>query len=463
MSMGSQPRICIIGAGPCGLTALKNLLAYGLDNVTCYDESDAIGGNWVFSERPGRTSVHETTHIISSKALSAFEDFPMSADYPEFPSHRQMRAYFESYADYFKLATYIQLRTRVEQAKQEDDGRWSLQLADSKGRSEAQFDYLIVCSGHHRESEIPAYPGHFSGESLHSADFKRAARFGGKRVLVVGGGNSACDIAVDVARVAAHTCISMRRGYHIVPKIVFGRPVDSQYLTAQRIPRWLQQPVLNALLRLVVGRWKRYGLQAPTSRPLETHPTLNSSILDALSHGTVLPRVGIERLDGNAVRFRDGTVESFDTIIWATGFKITYPFLDSSVVDWDTSRSAPLYRKMMHGRIANLYFIGLFQPIGCIWRLADYQGRIAALQIAGRLDRPADIAKRIEREMHVPHWNFDVTARHAVEVDYHRFRKELLDELSRGGVTMDDIWSAAPQRVATLATFSKGEMTRPAA
>ena len=81
------------------------------------------------------------------------------------------------------------------------------------------------------------------------------------------------------------------------------------------------------------------------------------------------------------VHFRDHTAEMFDAVLWATGFRISFPFLDASSIDWDTSRSPPLYLKMMHPRFENLFFIGLFQPIGCIWRLADHQARIAALQI----------------------------------------------------------------------------------
>ena len=143
----------------------------------------------------------------------------------------------------------------------------------------------------------------------------------------------------------------------------------------------------------------------------------------------MLARPGVERFEGNLAHFHDGTVEPFDTILWATGFCIAFPFLDAAVIDWDTSRPPPLYLKMMHPRIDNLFFIGLFQPIGCIWRLADHQGRIAALQIAGRLPRPADIAARIRSAS--PHWRFETTPRHAVEVDYHDFRRELMGALSR--------------------------------
>jgi hypothetical protein len=160
------------------------------------------------------------------------------------------------------------------------------------------------------------------------------------------------------------------------------------------------------------------------------HPTLNTNVLSALRDGTVLTRTGIERFDGQSIHFRDGRVEAFDTVVWATGFHISFPFLDAAIVDWDTTRPPPLYLKMMHRRLANLFFIGLFQPIGCIWRLADHQAKIAALQIAGRLQRPADIGARIERENRSPHWQFDEAARHAVEVDYHDFRRELIRELA---------------------------------
>jgi hypothetical protein len=420
-----QPRVCVIGAGPCGLTTLKNLLAAGLSNVVCYDESEAIGGNWVFCENADRTSVYFSTHIISSKKLSEFEDYPMPADYPDFPSHRQMRAYFDSYAAHFGLEPLIRLRTRVERAVREPDGRWSVTLS---GGGRETFDHLIVCSGHHREPYIPQHAGEFTGEILHSRDFKRAERFRERRVLVIGGGNSACDIAVDISRVALRTCISLRRGYYIVPKILFGRPIDLLYEKARKLPRVVVQPLLLALLRLGIGPWDKYGLTPPECGPLEMHPTLNSDILNALRHGRVLARPGVERFDGSMVHFRDRTAEPFDTVLWATGFRISFPFLDSSVVDWDPSRPPPLYLKMMHPRIENLFFIGLFQPIGCIWRLADHQARIAALQIAGRLPRPADIAARISSE--TPHWHFEKTPRHAVEVDFHDFRRDLMGALS---------------------------------
>jgi cation diffusion facilitator CzcD-associated flavoprotein CzcO len=425
------PRICVIGAGPCGLTSLKNLLQAGLGNVVCYDDSDAIGGNWAYSERTDRTSVYECTHIISSKRLSSFDDFPMPADYPDFPSHRQLLRYFRDYAKAFDLERCIRLGTRVESATLRSDSRWSLQVTQGSERREEVFDHLMICTGHHREPHLPQYPGTFSGAITHSNLYRRPDPFRGQRVLVVGAGNSACDISVDIARVAEKTCISMREGTYIMPKLMFGHPIDEVYaFFKSKIPKPVFQRVMRWGLWLSIGPWENYGLQTPTCEPLEQHPTLNTSILEALRHGKVLARVGIERFDGSTVYFRDGRQDDFDTIVMATGYHTVFPFLPASVVDWDTAKPPPLYLKMMHRSIPSLYFIGLFQPIGCIWQLADYQARIAAWQIQGRLQRPADIAARVGKEVASPHWRFRHSPRHAIEVDYHDFRRELLGELA---------------------------------
>jgi cation diffusion facilitator CzcD-associated flavoprotein CzcO len=410
----SGPRVCVIGAGPCGLATIKNLIAAGIGNIVCYDERDTIGGNWVFTDARGRSSVYETTQLISSRRYTEFADFPMPADYPDYPFHWQMRAYLDAYATHFSLLPFVRLQTRVEQAELSPDGKWRVRLSETKGRADEVFDHLIVCSGHHHAPLLPQYPGHFDGESRHSVDYKRAAPFAGKRVLVVGGGNSACDIAAEISRVAARTCISMRRGYWILPKRVRGEPVDNLYAWLRMLPRPIVPPASRVATRLIVGSWAKYGLQKPQGAPVTMHPTLNTVILAALRERRVIPRVAIERLDGGCVRFRDGASDVFDAIVWATGFRVVFPFLGTDIVDWDTAKTPPLYLKMMHERIANLFFVGLFQPLGCIWRLADYQARIAALQIAGRLARPEDIESRIDHEMHTPHWRFDATPRHAI-------------------------------------------------
>jgi hypothetical protein len=219
-----------------------------------------------------------------------------------------------------------------------------------------------------------------------------------------------------------------------LPKIIFGRPIDQLYARARNhwfryAPRFVLEAAVSAIVSLEVGPWRKYGLQTPKGKPTSMHPTLNSAILAALRDGAVRARPGIARFDGRQVHFSDGTSDIFDTIIWGTGYRIGYPFLDDTIMEPDFAHAPPLYLTMMHPEMANLFFIGLFQPIGCIWRLADYQARIAALQITGALKRPADVAARAVREVSARRQRFGTAPRHLVEVDYHDFRRTLLREL----------------------------------
>jgi cation diffusion facilitator CzcD-associated flavoprotein CzcO len=367
--------------------------------------------------------------------MSSFDDFPMPKDYPDFPSHRQVLAYFTDYARAFQLAPHIRLGSHVERCTLDGDGRWTVRVIANGETREERFDSLLVCSGHHREPFVPPYPGTFTGKIIHSSTYKRPDPFRGQRVLVVGAGNSAIDIAVDVARLASRAALSLREGTYFFPKLMLGQPIDILYaFWKDKIPPPLLQSALKLWLRLAIGRWEDYGLQTPTYPPLEKHPTVNSSVLEALRQGRLVARRGIERFDGQSVHFTDGTREEFDAIILGTGFRTSFPFLSKQVVDWDMAKPPPFYLRMMHPTIPSLFFIGLFQSVGCIWRLADYQARIAALQISGRLKRPADIATRIRHEVAHPRYRFDPSPRHAMEVDYHAFRRELMRELAPAGV-----------------------------
>jgi hypothetical protein len=422
-------RVCIIGAGPSGLAAIKNLQEEGVTDITVFEKNNQIGGNWVYDERNDHSSVYETTHIISSKRWSEFEDFPMPAHYPDYPSHTLVLDYFKSYADHFDLTKYIRFNTNVLKVEHTNHGQWKVIFENEQGTHEEFFDYLLVANGHHWDPCMPEYPGEFSGQLLHSHQYKKASVFKDQRVLVVGGGNSACDIAVEVARVASQMCISMRRGYHIFPKFVFGKPTDDAVAKIRWMPSWLRQKFLSFCARLLQGRYAKYKLMKPDCGPLEIHPTINTELLYFIRHGEVFPRPGITHFEGKRVYFTDGESEEFDTVIFATGYKISFPFLDKGIADFSNSTKIPLYRKMMHPDYDNLYFIGLWQPQGCIWPLADYQSKIAARIIMGTLKRPDKLLEKTLQEMNKPHYRFKSHTRHAVEVDYHKFRRELLDML----------------------------------
>jgi len=425
-----SPRICVIGAGPSGIAAIKNLQEQGLTDITVFEKNNQIGGNWVYDEQNSHSSVYETTHIISSKRWSEFEDFPMPWEYPDYPSHSQLLSYFNNYVQHFDLHQYIRFNTNVLKVNRLDNGQWQVVFEDEHGVHDACYDYLLVANGHHWDPFLPEYPGEFTGDMLHTHQYKKAETFKDKRVLVIGGGNSACDVAVEISRISPHACISMRRGYHIFPKFIFGKATDDAVAKIQWMPSWMRQKIISLFIRVLQGRYPKYHLMKPDCGPLEIHPTINSELLYFIRHGKIRPCPGITHFEGNKVYFTSGKFDTFDTVIFATGYKISFPFFDKSCIDFSGSTKIPLYRKMMHADYDNLYFIGLCQPQGCIWPLADYQSKIVARIISGTLDRPAELHKKIAQEINKPHYRFKSNMRHALEVDYHIFRRELLDMLS---------------------------------
>ena len=429
----TNPKICIIGAGPCGITAAKNLLQQGLTNFIVFEKNGQLGGNWIYDEQGEHSSVYETTHIISSKKMSEYEDFPMPSHYPDYPSHDQLLKYFNDYADHFGVNEYIRFNTQVKSVTQGAENKWQVVYQNEIGEREEMFDYLFVANGHHWDPLMPSYSGKFDGKVMHAHEYKKAAPFKDERVLVVGGGNSACDIAVETSRLSAKTCISMRRGQHMFPKFICGKPTDVAFAHISWMPLWCKQLITAWVIRIIQGRYAKYKLKKPVGKPLQVHPTLNSELLYFIRHGKIFPRPGIERFDGNTVHFTDGKQEEFDTVIFATGYRINFPFFDKKLIDYSMLIHIPLYRKMMHPELNNLYFIGLFQPQGCIWPLADYQARIAASIIKGSLKKPTDLVKKIENEIKKLRSQFKQNTRHALEVDYKTFRQQLLNELKKGG------------------------------
>lgn len=427
MGSAAAPRVCVIGAGPSGLAAAKKLVDAGFDPVV-YEQNAEVGGNWLFTGEPGHSSVFESTHIISSKAFSQYADYPMPADWPDYPSRRLLIGYFQGYARDFGLLDRIRLRTAVTRCAPAPQGGWSVATRGPAGAATRVFDHLLVANGHHWHPRLPRYPGAFAGRLLHSHDFKSARGFEGRRVLVIGGGNSACDCAVELSRVAAFTAISLRRGYWFLPKFMLGEPNDVLYARLLFLPPRLRQKLMRLTLRLLMGPFSRYGLQQPDHDLLESHPTLNSELLERLRHGDIAPRVDVERLDGPQVRFKDGRVEEYDAIVACTGYEIRFPFLDPDLVDYSTG-DVPLYLRVFHPTLRGLYFIGLVQPLGCIWPLAELQGELVARVIAGRVRLPGDLEARAHAEVHCTPYRFMATPRHTVEVDYHEYSRRLISAL----------------------------------
>ncbi len=362
--------MAVIGAGPVGLAIAKGLKEHGIPYEQLEADTD-VGGNWYHG-------VYETAHIISSKKTTEYSDFPMPADYPDFPSRRQMLDYLRSYADHFNLRSQIQFKTKLVMACPQPDGRWELELSNGEKRI---YKGLLVCNGHHWDKRFPTYPGKFEGEYIHSKDYKKTEQLTDKRVLVVGGGNSACDLASEAARVAQCSHISLRRGYWFLPKTIAGIPM------VELIKGWMPVPaqrlMLRAVLRIIFGKYERYGLPRPDHKIFEAHPTVNSELLHYVKHGRIKPRPDISRFEGRNVIFVDGSEDEYDMVICATGYNVSIPFLPHGMVPVKGS-IAQLYAGIALPDYKNLYIIGTSQPrygFGPLATIgADLIARIVKLQ-----------------------------------------------------------------------------------
>jgi hypothetical protein len=419
-------RVVIIGAGCSGLTAIKAMLDRGIQSVVCLEQNDEVGGNWLYSGSPSHSSVCETTHLISSKTLSQFEDFPMPADYPDYPSHRQVLSYFKAYTDAFGLRPFIRFGQKVERATRQPGGGWSVRT----DKEEFFADYLVVSNGHHHVPRHPELPGTFTGEYLHAHQFKNNRGFEGKRVLVIGAGNSGCDCAVECSRVADRVDISIRRGHYIVPKFMMGKPTDLFNAGTLWVPSFILNPLRRLALYMQIGSYESYGLDDPDFPVTRDHPTVNSELLYQLRHGRVTRRRGIRAVEGRRVVFDDGYSAEYDVILAATGYKIATPFLDPQLLDFSDSDRLELYLRMFYASIPDLVFIGLTQPQGAIWPLSELQARLAAAYIDGAYLWPEDMQPRAEAEADAIGQQFLKSKRHTIEVDFHAFRKRLKKELA---------------------------------
>lgn len=424
----------MIGAGSSGIAALKALAERGIP-VDCFECSDRVGGNWVFGNRNGMSSAYRSLHTNTSRDRMGYSDFPMPASYPDFPHHTQIADYFEDYARHFGLMERITFETRVERATRDPaDGTWAVTLDTGETR---RYDALLVANGHHWDPRWPEppYPGSFNGVQMHAHHFVDAADWREKNVLVVGMGNSATDIAVESSFVARRTFVSGRRGEHVVPKYVLGRPVDQIAVSplTPLVPFAVRHAFFRAIYRLAVGRVEDYGLPKPDHRLLESHPTLSADFLGRVAVGEVTWKPAIAALEGDAVRFVDGSIEPIDVIVWATGYKITFPFFDQEFI------SAPdnellLYRRVFKPGVENLFFIGLLQPLGALMPLAEAQGCWVASYLHGgyRLPPRSEMEREMRREHERMRRRYVASKRHTMEVDFDDYLFALRRELRAG-------------------------------
>jgi dimethylaniline monooxygenase (N-oxide forming) len=380
------------------------------------------------------SSAYRSLHINTSRERMEYSDFPMPKAYPDFPHHTHIAEYFDSYVDHFGFRDRIHFQTGVERAARAADGTWELALDGGETR---RFDALLVANGHHWDARWPepAFPGSegFGGVQMHSHDYKGEdpGFFRDKTVVVLGMGNSAMDIAVEASFSAAHVYLAARRGAHVVPKYLFGRPIDQ--LGGTKVPFAVRSRVLRGMLKVSLGDMERYGLPKPDHRFGEAHPTVSDDILSRMAHGTITAKPNIASLTRDGVRFADGTEVEADVVVYCTGYKVTFPFFDPGLVS-APDNDLPLFRRTFHPDFADLFFIGLLQPLGAIMPIAEVQSRWVSDYLRGRyaLPAPGELRADIERERERMFKRYVRSKRHTMQVDFDDYLAALAKERRRG-------------------------------
>ncbi|MPY56572.1 NAD(P)/FAD-dependent oxidoreductase [Streptomyces spongiae] len=359
----------MVGAGPAGLAVARALAERDLP-YTHIERHTGPGGLWDINN-PG-SPMYESAHFISSKTLSGFGGHPMPDHFADYPPHRQILSYLTSFAEAYGLRERIEFGTEVRTVEKNTDGTWTVTRADGRASVHAQ---VVMCTGSQWHPNIPEIPGEFTGEIRHTVTYRSADELRGKRVLVVGAGNSGLDIACDAARTADHAVISMRRGYWFIPKHLFGRPVDTIAAGGPHLPMWLQQKVFGTLLRLLNGDPRRLGLQKPDHKLFETHPAINTMLLHHLQHGDITARPGIVRTDGRTVHFTDGTSDEFDLILLATGYVHRVPAAQKYFGD---EQHPDLYLSSFSRDHEGLFGVGFVETNSGAYQLFDSQAQLIA-------------------------------------------------------------------------------------
>lgn len=394
----SEHRYAVIGAGPSGLSAARALQKAGID-FDGYEASRGVGGLWDI-ENP-RSTMYESAHLISSRTTTEFAEFPMRTP-ADYPSHRELISYFRDFADHFGLTERFRFDTKVTSLERTDDGGWMLRAEGSSTGSgtgegpgageaiEKRYDGVILANGTLAEPNVPAFRGDFTGELFHTSAYKSATQLTGMRVLIIGAGNSGCDIAVDAVHHAASVDMSVRRGYYFVPRYLFGKPSDTLN-QGRPLPARLKQFVDTRVLRAFTGDPVRFGFPKPDYKIYESHPIVNTLILNHLGQGDLRIVADIDRFDGRTVHFRDGSSGEYDTVILATGYKLDYPFVERGELAWN-GMAPRLYLNAFTPSFNGLYVMGMIEASGIGWQGRYEQAELIAAYLSALERHPEDAA-----------------------------------------------------------------------
>lgn len=381
-----EHRYAVIGAGPSGLAAARALQKAGIP-FDGFEASRGVGGLWDI-ENP-RSTMYESAHLISSRTTTEFAEFPMDSE-ADYPSHRTLIAYFRDFADHFGLTDHFRFDTKVTSLERTADGTWMLHAEGPSGESVQEYTGVILANGTLAEPNVPSFRGEFTGEILHTSAYKNARQLTGKRVLIIGAGNSGCDIAVDAVHHAASVDMSVRRGYYFVPRYLFGKPSDTLN-QGKPLPAPIKQFVDRRVLRAFTGDPVRFGFPKPDYKLYESHPIVNTLILNHLGQGDLRIRADIDRFDGSTVHFRDGSSGDYDLVLLATGYTLDYPFVARPELNW-TGYSPKLFLNVFPPSFNGLYVMGMIEASGIGWQGRYEQAELIAQYLAALEHEPGAAA-----------------------------------------------------------------------
>lgn len=423
--------VCIIGAGSSGVTVAKAFKAKGIP-FECFEIGSNVGGMWRYENDNGLSSAYRSLHIDTSRQNLGYPDFPIPDTYPDFLSHTEVLQYLEAYADHFGVRPHIQFNTRVDRIEPTDDGSWTVTL---QGGTIRRYRAVVVANGHLWDPRWAEFEGQFNGEQMHSHHYRTAEPFKGKRVLIVGIGNSAVDVTVDLCKTADATFLSTRRSAWVMPKYIMGRPLDRWlgfFAGRLRLPTPVARTIVKWLAYGVTGDQARFGIPKPEHPVWREHATLSQELIPYCGHGWIKVKPNITKLEGDTVVFDDGSREAIDVIIHATGYKTSFPFLSPDIFSVNTGR-VNLYRRMLVPDYPGLFMLGLVQPIGPTIPLVELQGRWLASVLANETMLPNRAVMQQEITAHHHHQasRYLDAARYALEVDARAYRKQLVGDMAR--------------------------------
>ena len=412
MTAKKTKRVAVVGAGPCGLITTKTLSEAGHE-VFCYEVSDTVGGHWKIDNKSGKSAAYESLTTNTNKQMSRLRDYEMPVEWPDLPTHELMYEWWTGYVEKFSLAGQLYLEHEVMKVDSLSAG-WRLSVNHGDKTTQLEFDAVVAASGNYWDPKLPAFLSDYTGDWIHAQQYRspeRPSSLTGKKVLVVGSGNTGCEIALELSRdTSIEVHLAARSGNWILPKYIDGpegrvhiaakaplsHPLDPVPAVVRLIPEKVRTHLFNRIAKqafakqfgVYADRLTTAGMPPPPTNPLEKRPAVADGLAEALEAGAITAKPGISSAQGKTLMFSDAQSDQYDMVICATGYHLTYPYLDQAVLDTQGD-DMRLFRGLMHPRHHSLFVVGVSRPTGGFWPVAEAQAEFIGQLLSGCYQLPS--------------------------------------------------------------------------